>query len=178
MESFNTYEYGTEQKPVGKWKAYRLLLLLLYALFVVAYFLVIYISRIFPLGALIPLFLWIIVYFTWRYTKPDYWYTVEKGSFTFSTAYGKKSKRRVKCSFRISSAEAIAPRSAITEKINEFAPQRVYSALPTPSAEDAYAALFKDSDGKRCVIYFVATAEVLKLMRFFNSKTVICETRY
>lgn len=171
MDNFNTYEYGAEQKNEGKWRVYRLLLILLYVVFVVTYFLAIYISRIFPLGALIPVFLWILVHFTWRYVKPDYKYTVEAGYFTFTKIYASKTKRQV-ARFLISSAVAIAPKESLenTEGI-----KKTYSALPEKNAENPYTAIYKNERGELTAIDFVATKECLKLMKFYNSKTVISD---
>ncbi|MBE6645850.1 MAG: hypothetical protein E7612_10860 [Ruminococcaceae bacterium] len=175
MDDFNTYEYGAEQKAEGKWKLLKIVVLLGYILLVSAYFIFLYIIRIIPLFAITPIWLWILCHFTWRYTKPDYRYFIEKGTFTFFVFYGKKNKSE-KTKFTVSSAEAIAPKAELEDKIREFSPARVYSAVPSVKARDVYAALYTDSHGKKCVIYFVATASALKLLRFYNSRTVVTET--
>ena len=59
MEDFNTYEYAATQKSEGKWRVRRMLLLLAYVLYTAAYFVAIFISKLIPLGALIPVTLWI-----------------------------------------------------------------------------------------------------------------------
>ena len=94
MDDFNTYEYAAEQKSEGKWKLARILVLSAYVLFVAAYFLILYIIRLIPLFAITPIIVWMLVFFTWRYTKPDYRYFIEKGKFSFYTYYGKKTKRK------------------------------------------------------------------------------------
>jgi len=175
MDDFNTYEYAAEQKSEGKWKLARILLLSSYVLFVAAYFLVLYKIRLIPLFAITPIIVWILVFFTWRYTKPDYRYTIEKGSFSFYVCYGKKTKRK-KTEFAISSAEAIAPADSLKDKIQQFAPQKSYSSVPSVKSGDIYAALYTDSKGKKCVLYFVATERALKLLRFYNSRTEVTKT--
>lgn len=172
MEDFNTCEYAAERKAEGKFKLFKILMLTAYVAYTAIYFVIIYITRIFPLGALIPITLWIIVYFTWGYTKPDYRYVIEKGFLTFSISYGKKRKKK-KTEFKISSAVAIAPKCDLEDEIKDFAPQNVYSAVPSVNSQDVYAALYVDDDGKKCVLYFVATQQALKLMHFHNSKTKI-----
>ena len=62
MEGFNNYEYSASQKSEGKWLLSKILLILGYIAFATVYFVVIYITKFFPLGALIPLFLWIRVF--------------------------------------------------------------------------------------------------------------------
>ena len=175
MDDFNTYEYAAEQKNEGKWKLIRSLTLSAYILFVAAFFLVIYITRLIPLFAIAPIIVSMLVFFTWKYTKPDYRYFIERSKFTFYVYYGKKTKRK-KTEFTISSAEAIAPKAELAERIREYKPSRVYSAVPSVKSNDVYAALYTDEKGKKCVICFVATEKALKLMRFYNSRTVVTKT--
>ena len=175
MEDFNTYEYAATQKVEGKWLLYRILLISLYVIYTAAYFIIIFVTRMLPLGALIPVTLWIIIFFTWRYVKPDYKYTIESGTLTFTVIYVNKTKRK-KTVFKVSSAEKIAPVRDILEDIKAFSPELVYSALPSAHTADAHAALYKNSDGKRCIFYFVATAQALNLMRFYNSRTIVTKT--
>ena len=175
MDDFNTYEYAAEQKSEGKWKLIRAIMLSAYILFVVAFFLVLYTIRLIPLFAITPIIVWMLVFFTWKYTKPDYRYFIEKGMFTFYVYYGKKTKKK-KTEFMISTAEAIAPKASLEEKISEFAPKNIYSAVASLKATDVYAALYTDAQGKKCVTYFVATEKALKLMRFYNSRTEVTKT--
>lgn len=172
MEDFNSYEYTAERRAEGAWLLLKILMIVGYIAFAVGYFVVIYVTRVFPLGALIPFFLWILIHFTWRYVNPDLKYTVEHGTLTYFVIYHKKSGRK-KLEIKISDAIEIAPKSQIKDKIAAFSPNRIYSALPSKKSADAYALLYTDSHGKRCVFYFVATAAALKLLRIYNSKTVI-----
>ena len=154
-----------------------MLMLLAYVIYTVAYFVIIYATRIFPLGALIPVTLWIIIYFTWRYTSPDYKYVIEAGTFTFYVNYSKKDKDKKKRSaFKISSAEAIAPVESLKDEIAAFKPKKVFSAVPSKSAPDQYAILYTDLEGVKCVIYIVVTAQSLKLLHLHNSRTVMTKT--
>ena len=175
MEGFNTYEYGAEQKSEGKWKTLRVLMVLGYAFLVLAYFVLLYIIRLIPLFAITPIWLWILCHFTWKYTKPDYRYFIEKGSLSFYVYYGKKSKKE-KTRFAVSSAQAIAPKDTLLDKIRKFSPAHVYSAVPSLKSTDVYCALYTDKNGEKCALYFVATQSALKLLRFYNSKTVVSDT--
>lgn len=175
MDDFNTYEYAASQKIEEKWLIYRILLMSLYVLYTTGYFVFIFVTRMIPLGALIPVTLWIIIFFTWKYTKPDYKYVIEAGKISFYVIYGNK-KKHLKAEIRVSSAEKIAPVSDISDEISTFAPEVVYSALPSRNATDAYAVLYKNGSGKKCVFYFVATAQALKLLHFYNSRTQVTKT--
>lgn len=172
MEDFNSYEYTAERRAEGVWLLLKILMIVGYLAFAVGYFVIIYVTRVFPLGALIPFFLWILIHFTWKYVKPDLKYTIDHGTLSYFVIYRRKSGRK-KLEIKISDAEEIAPMNDIKDKIAAFSPNRIYSALPSKKNADAYAILYTDKQGKRCVFYFVATEASLKLLRIYNSKTVI-----
>lgn len=177
MEDFNSYEYAAEQKSEGSFLAAKLLLIAFYIAYTLAYFIIIFVTRIFTLGALIPVTLWIIVYFTWHYTTPDYKYVIQGGNLSFYINYRRiNDSRKKKTEFKISSALAIAPMDSLNEDIKRFSPKRIYNAIPYKAAADKYAAIYKDGEGVRCVLYFVVTAEALKLLHLHNSSTVITNT--
>lgn len=178
MDDFNTYEYAAEQKSEGKFKTIKILVLLGYFLFAAAYAILFAAILMIPqVIAVLPIFIWMLVFFTWKYTKPDYRYVIERGDMSFTIVYGKKKgSKKPACSFKVSHAEAIAPKSTLADAISEWHPKHVYSAVPSAAASDVYAALFKNEKGENCVLYFVATAQALKLLRFLNSRTVVTST--
>lgn len=171
---FNSYEYTVEQKGVGKWRIIRLLMLLAYVLYCAVYFLVIYISRIIPLGALIPVTLWIIVYFTWRYTKPAYKYAIESGAFIYTVIYGGKTKRE-KFTTRIHEAKMIAPIGEVMASLSGTKIAKIYDGAPSNDNKDVYGMLFEES-GKSYILRFKATHDGLRALKYYNGKTVITET--
>lgn len=175
MDSFNTCEYTVAQKTEGKWLAFKILAVVAYVAYAVAYFVAIYITKLIPLGALIPVTLWVIVFFTWRYVSPEYKYVIESGKLIFTVIYGSRTEKK-RTVIKISAAKAIAPKDALLESVAKFAPERVYSAIPSKKASGAYAVLYFDDRGKRCVFYFMPAANALKLLHFYNSDTVITET--
>ena len=170
MEGFNSYEFSCEQKSKGKWLAFKLLLVLLYIAFAGAYFLIVYITRFFPVGALIPVALWILIHFTWRYANPDYTYTIEGGVFNYYRKF-RHGKPQKKASFKISDAHYIGP----LRSYDGSAPKNVYSALPESRAEDAYIAVFGANSSS--AIKFVATRDALRMLKRHNPNTVITETK-
>ena len=172
---FCQYEYTVSRKPEGIFALMKLLLVLFYIAFAVAYFVVIYIIGIIPLGALIPVALWILVFFTWRYVKQDYKYEISGSHITFSVIYGNK-KPKSRCEIQINTAKAIIPLDASAEEIAAHAPKRIYSAIPKKNCEDAYAILYTDEAGRNCVFKFKATAEALHLLHLYNSNTIIRKT--
>lgn len=168
------YEYTVAQIHEGKWKLYRWLMISGYALFAILYFLLAYISKFIPIVAILPLFMWILVYFTYKYVNPEYRYTVSEAHLRFSVIYGKTVKEKL--SLKICEADLIIPLETALEKIKEYAPRKTYSALPTSHGTDAYIVLYKNAEGEACAFIFKATADALKALKFYNSKTVITDT--
>ena len=58
---FTTYEYGVDKKREGSLKLLANLLIVLYIVFVVGTFGILYWIRLIPVGALIPVFLWMLI---------------------------------------------------------------------------------------------------------------------
>ncbi len=167
------YEFSVSQKNEGKWRLFKWLLLLFYTAFAGAYFAFIYKIGFIPLGALIPLFLWILVFFTWKYTKPDYKYKISEAHISFYKIIGKRQKEILK--IKIAEAKYIIPLEQALEEIKAFAPQKTFSALPCHLSTDSYIILYKEN-GKSCAFMFKATADALKCLRFYNKSTVITPT--
>lgn len=171
MSEFTTYEYVVAQKAEGKWKLKKLGMILLYIAFVIAWFIFGFVSKMFPLLALIPLTLWMLVFFTWRYVKVEYEYAMESGNMTISNIYGGRSRKKI-VSFKMKDCSLIAPVSTHDSEAKDYAPENIYNALSSEKATDAYFALF-ELDGKKCVAYFEATEKALKICKYYNSTATV-----
>ena len=83
-------EYVYRKKAEGKLRLKKTLLLIGYFAFILVYFLVCYISRVIPLFAVAPLFLWMLVYFTWHRVNPECYAELTAGKLTMG--YTKRAK--------------------------------------------------------------------------------------
>ena len=166
----NILEYSCAQKPQGKWILFKCLLILAYLAFTVAYFFFIVEIGFIPLGAMIPLLLWIMIYFTWRYTNPDYKYTIDAGVLTFYISYGKKTHEKFK--LHIKEAIAIVPRDETPRYKAELKVKKTYNALPTKNEKDAYAIIFK-KETKVCIFFLKVTRDTIKALHYYNKNTII-----
>ena len=84
-EDFINYaEYGVEKKGEGKNRIARILLVCLYIVFSSLYAGFFISVRIPHLIAILPILLWILIFFTWRLVKYDCEYRIEKGEMIFS----------------------------------------------------------------------------------------------
>ena len=96
MSDFERYEYVIKPKRDKKNVLGRIMLVIVYILFVIGWLFFGILTRIFfPLLALIPLSLWFLVFATWRYVNVEYEYAIESGIITFTKIYGGKSRKRI-----------------------------------------------------------------------------------
>ena len=177
-ESSNYTENVVAQKAEGSWLPKRILLIVLYVaaglLWLVG---VVGILKIWLLWMFLPILIWMLVFFTWRYVAVEHEYTMASGVITFSEIYGRRSRRQ-KCEFKIRELTKIAPVSDAYK--NDYDAKDIsvrYDFRGTVKSPDSYFFTFKTADGKAGVVYFEATAKALKIFRFYNpSATVMSST--
>lgn len=167
---FNNYEFSCEQKIKGGMKLRAIMFILLYVIYVIAFFSLILALRIVPLGAFIPVTLFAIIFFTWRYVKADNTYAIQSGVLTVLRRYG-SGKPKELISFKVKDALAIAPyRERSSFDIDRFAPNTVIDIRPYKGCDGEYYLLYRDAKGKKVVLYFKATEEALKILQFYNDR--------
>ena len=108
-ESINHVEYVVEQKPEGKNLTLRILLIAGYILFGLAYFIFFTVKlKIVMLISLLPVFLWMLVFFTWRFAAVEHEYQIVSGTVIFSDIYGNRTRKK-KFEYKIKDMLTIAP---------------------------------------------------------------------
>ena len=179
MNEFSTYEFVVAQKNEGGWKLARIGMIVLYVCFVAGCFLLGIAANVLPPLALVPVFTWMLVFFTWRYVSVEYEYSITSGELTFSKIFGNRSRRTV-LQLKLRDAIRIAPldNEAEAKRAGEYLPEREFWAISAQNAPDVYFILFEYDAGKgdkrRAVFYFEATQKALQICRFYNpSATVV-----
>lgn len=178
MNEFQTYEVITHQKTEGIWILKRISLIFCYIAYVLALLLIGLSTRIIvPLLALIPITLWMIIYFSWKYVNIDYEYSMTSGHLTFSKIYGSR-KRKVMFETEIKSISLIAPyNDKYFAEAERYAPVIEYNSLSSSKASNQYFALFENKDEKKSIFIFEAEEKSLKIFKFYNSSATIIEKK-
>ena len=180
MNEFSTYEFVVKQKTEGKWILARVGMIALYVAFVLAW-VVIGIKGFAALLALVPVTLWILIFFTWRYVSVEYEYSITSGELRFSKIFGGRS-RRTCLTLQLRNAVRIAPLENAEEakKAEAYAPEREFSAISSLRAPDIYFMLFEyefkehgKTKKRRAILYFEATAKALQICRFYNPSATL-----
>ena len=167
----NSYSYSVEKKKEGSYLLKRRLMISAYVAYCVVFFLIIYITRIFPLGAVIPLTLYIIYLFTWKYVSVEYKYTVEAGGFALFRIYGGRKDKKL-CELRIKGAKRIIPMSKFKDEIDAFSPKNVYDGRSSSTSDCAYAILFFEN-GVPSAVYIDAPEQSVKALHYYNPDNTV-----
>ena len=181
MHEFSTYEYAVAPKNDTKRKIKKAAFITSYILFpliFIAFFCTIKLYWFIFFLAMATVFYILI---TWRrFIDIEYEYSITSGVVTFSKIYGNRS-RKTFMEAKLKNAIAIAPLNDRIQKsrLDEYQPEIVYSALSSPDAEDGYFMIYESEDGHACAFLFEATAQTLKICRFYNpSATVMSKVRF
>lgn len=156
--------------------AKRICLIAIYVLCVLILLGLGFITRIFvPFLALIPLCIWMLVFFTWRYVDVEFEISLISGTLTLSKIFGGRSRKRI-LEVRIKDMVAILPYTEENyEKVLRFSPTVEYRALSSNSSENAYFALFINDKEEKAVLFFEPDGEygkALKIMKFYNASSM------
>jgi hypothetical protein len=176
-ENQNYVQYTVERKAEGVNLVKKIFAMTVYILFIPVFIGVFIVwLKLWPVGAISPIFLWMTVYFTWPYIAVENEYTLKTGLFTFYEVYGKAGKdgrRKDKkiCEAYVRDMTRIAPLSTLPSDAPK--PKRVYNALSASNSPDAYYADFKNAAGEDCRVLFDATVKTIKIMKFYNKDALV-----
>ncbi len=171
-EYANYFEYAIEAKVEGKLLRNRILLIIGYVLYAIAFMVLVFASKLLPLGAFVVVTTAIIVYLTWRYVEVEYEYNVVKGEMTFSTIYGRKTRRDF-LKVRIQDMSYFAPYTDRYKAIADAADKKYY-AVSSMSSPDVYVGIFKEvGTGETSAVFFEATKGCVKLAKFYNKSATV-----
>ena len=167
FDSLNSAEFSYEKKGEGKNKLFRILLICGYVLFVIVYFLACYLTKLIPAFAVAPIFLWMLIFFTWRLVKYDMYAEFQSGTLTLGKVRIRKSgaKRTPILIIAVKSAEEIAPYDSTVS----LEGATLYDFSESPSSDKRIFIRFV-KDGAPAVAIFEGTARLGKLLTAYSEK--------
>lgn len=183
MNDFSTYEYAVapDKKRNKVIRHRRVLMIVSYILFPLLFILFFTIIN-FPWAIFFVAFAEVMyITISWRRTIDFvHEYSITSGVLTLSVIYGNSSRKTI-MEMTLKDAAIIAPLTdpQQRDKLDAYDPEVVYHALSCPDAEDGYFMIWRDEDDRKCALLFEATAQALKLCRFYNpAATVVTKVRY
>ncbi len=179
--SSNYAEYVVEKKVEGKYKMQRYLMLLSYlGVFALLLTAVIIFNNLTKLGILaIPLFAlapsaaWMLYFFTWPIVSIEYSFTVDASVLTVEKVMGGKRKQKL-FEAKVKDLSKIAPYDEEHRaEADQFGADERIEAAPSMDCYDLYYALYTDEAGKKTLLFFQATAQSLKALKYYNSAATV-----
>lgn len=166
-EAINHDDNSYPKKKEGKLCFFAVLLILFYTLFAIGFFLLCYLTRLIPLFAVAPLFLWILVYITWRAVSYDIYYTFESGKLTFYRRTGKKTRCAPvpRLTLRVQDAEGVYDGRPSREERAD-AKGKFYDFSSSKNAEETVLIRFSEG-GRDALVLFDVTPSIRDLIRRF-----------
>lgn len=122
-----------------------------------------------PLLAFIPVTLWMLVFFTWRYTKVAYEYSFWSGELKVNRLLGERSRKKI-VEVKIRELTHVYSSNADNrEKIKKFSADTEIFAASSNDAERLVVALWTDENNKKIALYFEADEKAMRILRYYNS---------
>lgn len=185
-DSPNFAEYVYDRKNEGKLKIMKSIAIAVYVLFAAGIFAVLCALQLFWFIAVLPIFTWILVYFTWGLISYDYYYEFKHGDMEFGGVKTTKNGRRRRPMLKLSIKEAtlakvygeddvkhLAARNLGTESAQDKviavqlpAVEKLYDFSESQASDKRIIVYFNDG-GKSAAVIFEGTARIAKLIASF-----------
>lgn len=166
------FEYVVAKAKTPTLYFQRITLISLYVLWGVGLFLVGAATRLLVYFlALVPLSLWVLVFFTWRLTQVEYEYSFFSGELTVSRLLGGRTRREL-CCVQIKGLSRVLPyEDEYAAQIESFSADKVIFAASGEDSPSLYVALWSDAD-TRYALVIEANEKALRILRYHNASAV------
>lgn len=168
--SFNGAEFAKPVENKGKYKTKAMLFIALYAAFCGLYLYVcLGLTKMAPLIAILPVFLYILILATWRYCRFEWLVRVNVGKVSIHHVYNKREKEKHAFSAK-SILRALPDTAENYASLSEGA--RVIDFRTSPDEAEAYLILYNEGSGKVLIRVSVCRAVIVALHRY-NENVVV-----
>lgn len=167
----NYAEFSVTKKKEGKYALARVLMIFFYIFATLAYvFFCAAVKYFLWFLVILPVFVMVIIYFTWWRVSIEYKYTVDNATFTVKTIYGGRYERLL-FEEKIKNITLVAPYEG---EYKEKADSLIKSASEISyavSSKKASNICFAVCDGK--IVFFEMTPHAYTALKYYNSAAVV-----
>ncbi|MBQ7336250.1 MAG: hypothetical protein IJW92_07250 [Clostridia bacterium] len=164
------FEYTVAEAKTNALRMKKITFVAAYVIWGVTLFIVGSVTKLLlPFIALVPLSLWILVFFTWKYTQVEYEYSFFSGKLTVSKIYGSRTRKKL-AEIHIRDLSAVFPyEDANVAKAEAYGAELSIMAASGLEAPSLYIALGQDMDsGKSLMLCFEPNEKALKILKYYN----------
>lgn len=165
-DSPNYAEYVYDRKNEGKLKLAKNIAICGYALFAASVFAILCAFQLFWFIAVLPIFTWMLVYFTWGFISYDYYYEFKHGEMEFGGIRVTKNGRRRRPKLKLQVKEATLAKVYNPTEDKTEGLEKVYDFSESQSSDKRIILYFNDG-GKSAAVIFEGTARIAKLVASF-----------
>ena len=165
-DSPNFAEYVYDRKNEGKLKIMKSVAIAVYVLFAAGIFAVLCALQLFWFIAVLPIFTWMLVYFTWGLISYDYYYEFKHGEMEFGGIRVTKNGRRRRQMLKLSVKEATLAKVYNPEEDKTEGLEKLYD-FSESQASDKRIIIYFNNSGKSAAVIFEGTARIAKLVASF-----------
>lgn len=165
------YEYTVSEKKNTALVFKKISLIALYVFWVVGLLLLgAQIKLILPLLALIPVTLWMLVFFTWRLTQVEYEYSLFAGEMTIARVLGGRSRKTL-AKIKLRELCDVYPcrDGANADRIDAFAADRVIFAASSSQSPTLCVTMWKDENDQKSILFFDCNEKAAKILHYYNA---------
>ena len=165
------FECVVAQKKTAALAAKKVALVIIYILWVVVWLVIGAITKLLAyLFALVPISLWVIIFFTWRYTQVQYEYSFFAGELTVSRILNDRFRKEL-ITVHIRHFSAVLPYSSEHKaEIERFVADKTVFAASDEDAQGLCVAMWTDEDsGEKIKLYFEPDEKSRKILRYYNA---------
>ncbi len=163
------FEYTVSEKMTSALRLKKIALLAAYILWGVVIFVVgMMVRLIVPFLALVPLSIWIIAFFTWRYTQVDYEYSFFSGMLTVSRILGGRSRKKLTSVVIRDAAHILPYTDENVARAEAFGAKTSIFAASSHDAENLYLILWDSEETGKTMLCFEANEKAVKILRYYN----------
>lgn len=179
--SSNYAEYVVAKKVEGQYKMQRMMMLLAYVgIFAAILAIVAIINNLtkmgilaIPMFALAPMAALVVYRLTWPAVSIEYSLTVDASLLTVEKVMGGKKKVKLFES-KVKDLSLVAPYDDdYRNEADGFAADERVEAVPAMDCYDLYFALYTAENGKKTIVFFQATKQTLKALKYYNSSAMV-----
>lgn len=168
----NTADFTVKKKVEGAYRTKRLVYWLIFLIVIAA--MCVALINISPFViALVPVFAWIIFFFTHRYVDIQYSYAIEDGELIATEIYGEKADKLL-LHVKMPCVKKTAPyEGEYKNTVDSMTGASKVYVVGSLSDTDIYCSIIRTEDGKETLFFFNGTDKTLRAFRYYNSENTI-----
>ena len=173
----NVADYTVKKKVEGSYKTKRLVYWLIFAAVIIG--MVVALVNISPFViALVPVFAWMVFFFTYRYVDICYSYAIEDGELIATEIYGEKSDKLLLRTKMPNVLKTAPYEGEFAREVDSMTDAPKLMLVGSMSDPDIYCSIYKTEDGNKALFFFNGTEKTLRAFRYYNSENTVIKNNF